>query len=133
MNCLYHHNHCSGRKTYLWKTFIFNNTFSFKISIYNWLIILTLFEQMDCLVDSTRLRYNKFRLNIFIFFASYIDMCTGWGNVCKCVNDNIAHFMWIALFIQILLCLFVRTSANKEAGIFIMFLWNSILIRLHKT
>ena len=29
--------------------------------------------------------------------------------------------MWVSLFIQILLYLFLRTSANKEAGIFICF------------
>ena len=75
------------------------------------------FEQMDLPVDSTRSRWNKIRLNIFISSANYIDTSAGRGNVCKYVNDNITDFMWVALFIQILLYLFVRTSANKEAGI----------------
>ena len=106
------------REIRLWKTFTFVNTFSFKISVNNWLIKFTPFEQMHFPVDSKRSRFNKIRSNMLIYFATYTDICTGRGNISKYVNDN-ADFRWVALFILILLYLFVRISASKEAGIFI--------------
>ena len=81
------------REKLLWKIFIFKNTFLFKISINNRLIMFTFFEQIDLPLDSTRSRSNKIRLNIFISFATYKDICAGRSNVSKDVSDNIADSM----------------------------------------
>ena len=54
--------------------FIFNNNFSFRTSINNQLTIdFTPFEQMDFSVDSTRSRFSKILLNIFVYFFLYIN------------------------------------------------------------
>ena len=107
------------RETRSWKALIFYNNFSVKISINNRLLMLTSFGQLYSPVDSTRSRCNKIRLNILISSATYIDICARRGNVKKCVNDNIDNFMWAALFNQILFYLFIRSSVNNEACIFI--------------